>query len=91
MVVGDESIAACAHNNNKDDNKKMKTNNEDCVGIRENRVQYKQLARCTQSTECCLAWPQPRTYMRVPDSCSIFRACLDLAINLDDKYSTSLC
>ena len=33
MVVGDESIAACAHNNHKDDNKKMKTTNDDCVGI----------------------------------------------------------
>ena len=37
-------------------------------------VQYKQLARCTQSTQstqCCSAWPQPRTCIRVPDSCSI--------------------
>ena len=33
MVVGDESIAACAHNNHKDDNKKMKTTNDDCVRI----------------------------------------------------------
>jgi hypothetical protein len=29
--VGDESIAACAHNDNKDDNKKIKTTNNDCV------------------------------------------------------------
>ena len=53
----------------------MKTTNDDCVGIRGNTVQYKQLARCTQSTQCCSAWPQPRTCMRVPDSCSIFCAC----------------
>ena len=36
MEVGDESIAACAHNLNKDDNKKMKTTNNDCVCIRGN-------------------------------------------------------
>ena len=33
MVAEDESIAACAHNNNKDDNKKMKTTNDGCVLI----------------------------------------------------------
>ena len=38
MVVGDESIAACAHNNNKDDNKKMKTTKDDCVGIWVNKI-----------------------------------------------------
>ena len=38
-------------------------------------VQYKQLARCTQSTQCRSAWPHPRICMRVPDSCSISRAC----------------
>ena len=59
----------------------MKTTNEDCVGIRENTVQYKQLARCTQSTQCCSAWPQPRTCMRVPDSCSICRACYQIKWN----------
>ena len=37
MVVGDESIAACTHNINKDDNKKMKTTNDDCVCIRGNK------------------------------------------------------
>ena len=38
MVVGDESIAACAHNNNKDDNKKMKTTMDDCVCIWGNKI-----------------------------------------------------
>ena len=33
MVVGDKSILACAHNNNKDDNKIMKTTNDDCVCV----------------------------------------------------------
>ena len=36
MEVGDESIAACAHNINKDDNKRIKTTNDDCVYIRGN-------------------------------------------------------
>ena len=40
MEVGDESIAACAHNINKDDNKKMKTTNNDCVGIRGNNKRF---------------------------------------------------
>ena len=34
MEVGDESIAACAHIINKDDKKKMKTTNDDCVYMR---------------------------------------------------------
>ena len=33
MVVGDESIASYAHNNNKDDNNKIKRTNDDCVRI----------------------------------------------------------
>jgi hypothetical protein len=36
MEVEDESITTCAHNINKDDNKKMKTTNDDCVYIRGN-------------------------------------------------------
>ena len=35
MVVGDESIAACTHNNNKDDQIKMKTTKDDCACIGE--------------------------------------------------------
>ena len=33
---GEDSIAACAHNNNKDDNNKIKTTNDDCVCILRN-------------------------------------------------------
>jgi hypothetical protein len=33
MEVEDEFIAACEHNSDKDDNKKMKATNEDCVRI----------------------------------------------------------
>ena len=40
MVVKDESIEACAHTNKKDDNKKMKTTNDDCVGIRGNQKRF---------------------------------------------------
>ena len=36
MEVGEESIAACAHNINKDDNKIMKTTNDDCGCLRGN-------------------------------------------------------
>ena len=33
IVLGDESIAACAHISNKDDKNKMKTTNDDCVRV----------------------------------------------------------
>ena len=67
----------------------MKTSNDDCVGIRGNTEQYKQIAKCTQSTQCCSAWPQPRTFMRVPDSCSIFRACYSMGAAEEDKIESS--
>ena len=38
MVVDDESIAACAHYNNKDDDKKL--TNDDSVGIRGNTKRF---------------------------------------------------
>jgi hypothetical protein len=36
MVAEDESIAACTHNNKT----KMKTTNDDCVGIRGNNKRF---------------------------------------------------
>ena len=38
-------------------------------------VQYKQVAKYTQSTLSCSAWPQPQICMRVPVSCLICCAC----------------
>ena len=38
-------------------------------------AQYKQLTRCTQTTKCCSAWPKLKFCTKVPDSCSISRAC----------------
>ena len=77
MVVEDESIAACAHNNNKDDMTYIKEqrsiNRWSCVHQVHLAVQLG-LSHYNRP----LVSPVTVVCMRVPDSCSICRACLIL-------------